>query len=138
VALSDLDIHGLAATGVAAGRLKDWTVTDVRIAGNGWAGWNGDIDGDDSKQWNDAFHSLDGRVERLWRDLSRTTAGGLLAQTAGGYGDGVGTGETQGHWIIEDSAFLYNTSDGLDLLYARSGSNIEIRRTKAIGTPAIS
>ena len=59
---------------------------------------------------------------------------GCWAQTAGGYGDGVGTGSTGGHWIIEDSAFLYNTSDGLDLLYVREeGSSIEIRRTIAEG-----
>lgn len=55
------------------------------------------------------------------------------AQSAGGYGDGVGTGATRGHWIIEESKFLNNTSDGLDLLYAKPGSSIEIRRTLARG-----
>jgi len=56
------------------------------------------------------------------------------AQSAGGYGDGVGTGATGGHWVIEDSVFRYNTSDGLDLLYARlPDSRIEIRRSQAYG-----
>ncbi len=41
--------------------------------------------------------------------------------------------ETRGRWIIEASKFLNNTSDGLDLLYARPGSSIEIRRTLARG-----
>ena len=45
----------------------------------------------------------------------------------------MGTGATQGHWIIEDSEFLYNTSDGLDLLYARPGSIIELTRVHAEG-----
>ena len=35
VRLHDLNIHGLAHGGVWAGRLTDWTVEDVRIAGNG-------------------------------------------------------------------------------------------------------
>ena len=47
---------------------------------------------------------------------------------------GVGTGATGGHWVIEDSIFRYNTSDGLDLLYTRVGdSQIDIRRTRAYG-----
>jgi len=42
VTLRDLDIHGLSDAGVQAGRLSDWTVIDVRIAANGWVGWDGD------------------------------------------------------------------------------------------------
>ncbi len=134
VHLRNLDIHGLAAAGVWAGRLTDWTVEDVRIAGNGWVGWDGDIDGDDSN--SGTLHFRRWTVE--WNGCGETYPGGQPAgcwgQTAGGYGDGVGTGETGGNWIIEDSAFLYNTSDGLDLLYTRlPGSSIEIRRTIAEG-----
>lgn len=58
---------------------------------------------------------------------------GCWAQSAGGYGDGVGTGATRGHWIIEDSSFLFNTSDGLDLLYVVPGGSIELRRVIASG-----
>jgi len=43
VTLHDLDVHGLASTGIQAGRLRDWAVDHVRIAGNGWSGWDGDI-----------------------------------------------------------------------------------------------
>ncbi len=133
VVLRDLDIHGLAAAGVHAGRLTDWTVQDVRIAANGWVGWDGDIAGDDSNtgvfrftrwtvEWNGCGETYpDEQPYQCW------------AQTAGGYGDGVGTGDTTGRWIIEESAFLHNTSDGLDLLYGRPGSSIEIRRTIAAG-----
>ena len=38
------------------------------------------------------------------------------AQQTGGYGDGLGTTSTGGQWLIEDSFFHHNTSDGLDLL----------------------
>ncbi|MFQ5433967.1 MAG: choice-of-anchor Q domain-containing protein [Anaerolineae bacterium] len=134
VHLSHLNIHGLAYGGVHAGRLTDWTVEDVKIVGNGWVGWDGDIDGDDSNSGTLTFR----RWTVAWNGCGETYPGGrptgCWAQTAGGYGDGVGTGETGGTWLIEDSAFLYNTSDGLDLLYTRrGGSSITIRRTIAQG-----
>jgi len=132
VTLRNLDIHGLAYGGVQAGRLRDWTLEHVRLAANGWVGWDGDIYGKDANAGTLTFRHW--TVE--WNGCVETYPGkqptGCWAQTAGGYGDGVGTGETGGHWIIEDSAFLHNTSDGLDLLYTRlAGSQIEIRRTLA-------
>lgn len=125
---------GLASTGVRAGRLTNWTVEDVRIAGNGWAGWDEDIEGADSNAGALVFRRW--RVE--WNGCAETYPGGepagCWAQTAGGYGDGVGTGQTGGQWLIEDSAFLRNTSDGLDLLYVREpGTSITIRQTIAEG-----
>jgi hypothetical protein len=133
VYLHDLNIHGLASTGVRAGRLTDWTVENVRIAGNGWIGWEGDIGDDSSNSGTLLFH----RWTVEWNGCAETYPDGepigCWGQTAGGYGDGVGTGATGGDWIIEDSAFLYNTSDGLDLLYHRLGGSVTIRRTIAEG-----
>lgn len=134
VVLRNLNIHGLANGGVHAGRLADWAVENVRIAGNGWVGWDGDITGDDANSGTLYFKHW--TVE--WNGCGETYPGGqpagCWAQSAGGYGDGVGTGATGGHWIVEDSTFQYNTSDGLDLLYARlPDSSIEIRRTLARG-----
>ncbi len=133
VQLRHLNIHGLAGGGVLAGRLTDWTVEDVRIAGNGWVGWDGDIDDDDSNSGTLLFR----RWTVEWNGCGETYPGGeptgCWAQTAGGYGDGVGTGATGGDWIIEDSAFLHNTSDGLDLLYHELGGSITISRVHAEG-----
>ena len=133
ITLRHLNIHGLAHAGVWAGRLSDWTVEDVRIAGNGWVGWDGDLDGDDSNSGTLTFR----RWTVEWNGCAETYPDGqptgCWAQTAGGYGDGVGTEATGGDWIIEDSAFLHNTSDGLDLLYHRLGGSIVIRRTIAEG-----
>jgi hypothetical protein len=134
VTLKNLDIHGLATAGIRAGRISNWTVEDVRVAGNGWVGWEGDIDGNDSN--SGTIHFKEFIVE--WNGCGETYPGNqphnCWAQTAGGYGDGLGTGATGGHWIFEDSIFRYNTSDGLDLLYARnSGSRIDIKRTMAYG-----
>lgn len=135
VLLQNLDIHGLAHTGVHAARISDWTVQNVRIAGNGWCGWDGDMGAGSSSnsgtltfkrwvvEWNGCAETYPGKLpDHCWD------------QTHGGYGDGVGTHSTRGHWIIEDSIFRYNTSDGLDLLYVRENpSMIEIRRTRAYG-----
>ncbi len=137
VLLKDLDIHGLASGGIQAGRIADWTVENVRIAGNGWVGWNGDLeDGDSSNSGTLTFRNW--TVE--WNGCAETYPGErpdhCWAQSAGGYGDGVGTGATGGHWIIEDSTFRYNTSDGLDLLYLGSDSQTtmaEVRRCLAVG-----
>jgi hypothetical protein len=135
VLLRNLNIHGLAAGGVHAGRLTDWTVENVRIAGNGSVGWDGDL-------WDDNGDSNSGtlifrRWIVEWNGCGETYPGGdpvgCWGQEAGGYGDGVGTGETGGDWIIEDSAFLHNTSDGLDLLYHTLGGSITLNRVRAEG-----
>ncbi|MBP1706018.1 MAG: hypothetical protein H6Q36_1757 [Chloroflexi bacterium] len=138
VLLQNLDIHGLANQGVQAGRLTDWTVENVRVAGNGLAGWNTDLVGDGSNSENHGtFVFRHWTVEwngcgETWPEEDHVACWG---QEAGGYGDGAGFGGTTGgHYIIEDSAFLNNTSDGLDMLYTRlPGATIEIRRTIAEG-----
>ena len=50
-------------------------------------------------------------------------------QEAGGYGDGLGTGATGGDWLFENCYFHHNTSDGLDLLYAKGDSSITVRKS---------
>ena len=133
VYLHDLDIHGLAAGGVHAGRIIDWTVERVRVAGNGMVGWDGDL-------WDDALGDSNSGALTFrhwtveWNGCGETypdgQPAGCWAQTAGGYGDGFATGESGGHWLIEDSVIRYNTSDGLDFLYIREpDSSITIRRT---------
>ncbi|HUV88951.1 MAG TPA: right-handed parallel beta-helix repeat-containing protein, partial [Anaerolineae bacterium] len=84
VHLRDLNIHGLATAGVRAGRLSNWTVENVRIAGNGWIGWEGDIDGNDSNSGTMLFRHW--TVE--WNGCGETYPGGqptgCWGQTAGG------------------------------------------------------
>jgi hypothetical protein len=133
VALTDVNVHGMANRGVHAGRLTDWTLQRLTIRGNGWAGWDGDIPDDDSNAGTIVFREL----ELAWNGCGeRYPSGepwGCWGQTAGGYGDGLGTGATAGHWIIEDSMIHHNTSDGLDLLYMKEGGRVTIRRTWAEG-----
>jgi hypothetical protein len=136
VTLRHLNVHGLANTCVWAGRMTDWTVEDVRTAGCGWAGWSGDV-GDDSANSGTLTFS---RWTVEWNGCAETypeeQPDHCWGQSAGGYGDGVGFARSGGHWIIEDSVFRYNTSDGLDMLYVgvdHPDSQVELRRTRAYG-----
>jgi hypothetical protein len=135
VTLRQLNIHGLANSGIHAGRLTDWTVADVRIAANGWAGWDGDLwdENGDANQGTLTFNRL--LVE--WNGCGETypsnTPTACWDQEAGGYGDGFAPGLTGADWIIEDSAFLYNTSDGIDMLYHQLGGKIILDRVRAEG-----
>jgi hypothetical protein len=133
VTLKNLNIHGLAHTGIKAGRLENWLIEDVKIVANGWSGWDGDIEGDDSNTGTITFR----RVDIEWNGCGERWPDGEIfgcwGQTAGGYGDGLGTGATGGDWIFEDTKFLHNTSDGLDLLYHVDDGSITIRRVMAEG-----
>lgn len=121
VLLHDLDIHGLAHTGIAAGGLRDWTLERVRINRNGWVGWDGDI-GDASSN-SGAIVLRD--VEIAWNGCGERWQTGkphaCWAQESGGYGDGLGTAKTAGHWLFERVRVHHNTSDGIDLLYLDGG-----------------
>jgi hypothetical protein len=73
-----------------------------------------------------------------WNGCAETWPGQAPAncwgQSAGGYGDGVGMAATGGDWLVEDSTFRYNTSDGLDLLYVgreASDATVTVRRVLA-------
>lgn len=133
--LHDLNIHGLANVGVYAGGLDNWTVERVRIAANGWVGWNGDI-GSGSSNSGPIVLS---HVEIAWNGCGERWQTGVIhacwAQQAGGYGDGLGTASTGGQWLVEDSYIHHNTSDGLDLLYLDGAptTSVVVRRVRAEG-----
>jgi hypothetical protein len=135
VHLHDLDIHGLANRGIIAGGLTDWTVERVKIVANGWAGWDGDIGSNSSNSGNIILRDVEIGWNGCGEKWQSKSPWACWAQTASGYGDGLGTARTGGHWLIEDSYIHHNTSDGLDLLYMDGGSNssVTVRRTHAVG-----
>jgi hypothetical protein len=126
VSLNDLHIHGLARNGIQAGRIGDWRLDRVRIIANGWAGWDGSIGADSSNHGTLQFTD----VEIAWNGCSRTWPEGDIegcwAESTGGYGDGLGTAQTGGHWHFERVSVHHNTSDGLDLLYLDGGASVTI------------
>ena len=131
VLLRDLDIHGLANTGISAGRVRDWRVERVRIRANGWVGWNGDIGKDDSSNAGTMRFS---DVEIAWNGCGERVQGGAIfgcwAQEEGGYGDGLGTARTGADWIFERVRVHDNTSDGLDLLYADGSGRVVVKNSQ--------
>ena len=133
VVLRDLHIHGLANRGINAGRIHDWTLERVRIRGNGWAGWDGTVGSNSANSGEIRFYESEigwnGCIES-WPDGEMF---GCWGQGGGGWGDGLGTSETGGHWIFEDSTVHHNTSDGIDLLYLNDDGQVTIRRTLVNG-----
>lgn len=129
VSLRDVNIHGLANRGVYAGGLADWTMDNVQIVANGWAGWDGDIGSASSNSGTILFTES----EISWNGCAERWPGGekfgCWGQGGGGYGDGLGTAETGGHWIFDRSVIQYNTSDGIDLLYLRDDGEVSVSRT---------
>jgi hypothetical protein len=138
VYLHDLDIHGLANDGVRAGRLTDWTVDRVKIIGNGFAGWDGDISNGDksvdtSNHGTIRFHHGEIGYNGCGERYPGGQIYGCWGQEEGGYGDGLGTGRTGGNWVFEDMYVHHNTQDGLDLLYADGTGSITMNRVRAEG-----
>jgi hypothetical protein len=134
VRLRDLNIHGMAHIGIQAAGLSDWTLERVAINNNGWVGWEGNIKGRNSS--NSGQIVMRG-VEVAWNGCGERWRTGkpwaCWAQQSGGYGDGLGTTHTGGQWLIEDSSFHHNTSDGLDLRYldGAARTSATIRRVHA-------
>lgn len=125
IALTDVNVHGLANRGIVAGGIADWTLTRVKINGNAWAGWDGDVGTGSSNSgkiaftdseiaWNGCIEGLDGKAVKCH------------GQNNGGYGDGLGTAATGGHWSFTNAQVHHNTSDGIDLLYANGTGAIAV------------
>lgn len=119
--LRQLNIHGFASAAVIAPRVKDVKIQQSRLVGNGSVGWEGDHhEGADSSgliYFQQSEIAYNGCVEQLDGSFA-----GCWAQESGGYGDGLGTGDTGGNWLFELVAIHHNTSDGLDLLYNNQGN----------------
>ncbi|HEU4773631.1 MAG TPA: NEW3 domain-containing protein [Lysobacter sp.] len=132
--LHDVNIHGMAANGINAGKLTNWTMERVRINANGWAGWDANVGSDSSNSGQIVLRD----IEIAWNGCGEDPNTGAIvncwAQKAGGYGDGLGTITTGGQWLIEDAFVHHNTSDGLDLLYldGAAGTSVTLRRVYAV------
>jgi len=134
VLIKNVNIHGMAHGGIYAGRLKDWTLDTVKIVGNSFVGWDGDIGAEVSS--NSGTISFN-KVTIAYNGCGETYPGKLpyncFSQSQSGYGDGLGTAKTGGNWIFTNSNVSHNTSDGIDLLYHNGSGTITINRVRAEG-----
>lgn len=135
VTLQNLDIHGFPYYGIVAGELTGTTtVTGVTLRANAWAGWNGDLGGNGTNSKNSGTLNFT-NVVIAWNGCTEAfptdTIVGCRGADQGGYGDGLGTALTGGNWTFTNSQFLYNTSDGLDLLYADGTGTVMVDHVTA-------
>lgn len=130
LSLANINIHGVYE-GVRSGRLTNFSATNLRLWANSFAGWDGDIrngqSGVDTSNYGQIYFN---NLVVGWSGCSErwpsSTIYGCWDQNDGGYGDGLGTGPTQGHWVFINSKFQNNVSDGLDLLYHSNLDDIYI------------
>lgn len=131
--MHDVNVHGMAARGFNAGGLSNWTLERVKMNKNGSAGWDGNV-GTGSNSGQMILRD----IEIGWNGCGERVATGepwaCWAQTTGGYGDGFGTVDTGGQWLIEDAFIHHNTSDGLDLRYMNGAdtTNVTLRRIYSV------
>lgn len=128
--LKNLDVHGFAHVGIYVDSKggSNWLVENTTIQYNGWAGLDGQ-----NFSGNMTFRRLDVSWNGCSDSYPSNTASGCWGQTAGGYGDGVGLDDSIGSWIIEDSKFFHNTSDGLDMLYLLPAASVTLDRIHSEG-----
>lgn len=138
ITLKDMDIQGLSK-GIHAGRLENVTLNNVNLYANYSVGWDGDIN------YLAGGNSSSNTGTITFKNSSITFNGcGLIynpgasnhghphacaKQDLGGYGDGVGTGETGGDWIFDNVKVLHNNSDGIDLLYHHLGGTVTVKNS---------
>lgn len=141
VHLTDMDIHGMAKKGIFAYHNGDWTLTRVKITGNGFVGWDSDGSGDDSYTGTTDFETVTMKFNGCGETYPLTTSDltsvsnlhHCWSQGQGGYGDAVGLGDgNTGNWIVNLSDISNNVSDGIDLLHGSDGV-IKITRSKVEG-----
>ena len=131
--IHDVNIHGMAKNGVNAGDLSYWTLQRVKINKNGAAGWDGNIGDNGSNSGKMVLSD----IEIAWNGCGEKSTGEVWAcwaQKTGGYGDGFGTTDTGGQWLVEDAFVHHNTSDGLDFRYmdGASGTKVTMRRVYSV------
>jgi len=132
--LHDVNVHGMAKNGFNAGGLTNWTLERVKMNKNGSAGWDGNVSTGGSN--SGAMVMRD--IEIAWNGCGEKVATGepwaCWAQQTGGYGDGFGTIDTGGQWLIEDAFIHHNTSDGLDLRYmdGADSTKVTLRRIYSV------
>ncbi|MCA9401589.1 MAG: right-handed parallel beta-helix repeat-containing protein, partial [Candidatus Omnitrophica bacterium] len=139
VYLKNVNIHGMGYAGLYTARLKDWTMEDIKINGNGQAGWHGEHIQYKSSNAGDIILR---RAQINWNGCAESypektspVRGSCCSQGQTCYTDGIGMADSGGNYLIEDSEVSFNSEDGIDLLHVTTDPNstIIVRRTRAEG-----
>jgi hypothetical protein len=109
-------------------------VEHVKINKNGRVGWNFNIGTGSSNSGKITLRD----IEIAWNGCGERVATGEVwacwAQQTGGYGDGLGTTDTGGQFLVEDAFVHHNTSDGLDFRYMDGAptTSVTLRRVYSV------
>ncbi|BCL59424.1 hypothetical protein DGMP_01170 [Desulfomarina profundi] len=127
--MKNINIHGITGPAIRGAEITDWTVEDSRFSYNNSGGINAETPGKTpnsfygTMRFNHVDISWNGCVED-YPNTGSIVAGSCVGGNNGGFGDGVGLAETGGTWYWDNSTFIGNVEDGLDMLYMRTGSGI--------------
>ncbi len=143
ILLDGVKIHGMRVYGLYGGGGNDITIQDSLINYNAFGGWNVDSCSSDGTCGMTGTITIDGSSFNGNGCVEDNPGYGTIASSGcyngnnGGDGDGIGSHNTAGDWVVTDSQFSYNTADGLDLLYlnrgAYSGGSVSFKRSSGEG-----
>jgi len=134
--LKDINIHGMAYSGMTTAEISNWKMVNVDISYNSEAGWKGDVGGVTNNtgyiEWVGGNVDWNGCIESL------TTAGTVkdsscTGEDSGNYSDGIGMDNTGGTWILKDLNVSNNVQDGIDLLYVLNTGQVIIENLFSSG-----
>ena len=132
---SNLDIHGLAFSGMNIGGVNGLTLSKVNIDGNHTGGWDGDIGEVGSESaFSGTINILNSKIrfngcsENYPRSSSFSASDYLDCGTRDS-ADGAGFYNTGGIWNVKNSEFSHNSSDGLDLLYCNNNCTVNVDKS---------
>lgn len=122
ITLRNLNIHGFAGRGVMAGRWKNLTVKNVKVNGNVYAGWDGDLDGtggNDPIDGNNLFQDFEVAYNGCIEDKNNNPIECITQGQGPGYSDGFTIDDAiNGAILTLDNVYIHhNGSDGFDGLY---------------------
>lgn len=128
--MKNLDVHGLSLYGLQIGGFNGWTREYVNVDGNYFANVEGDRAGHSNTSFSGTISILNSKnryagCEEAYppsATFAHADYSGCTDQNASGYGDGEGTYQSGGNYVIKNSEWSNSASDGLDLLYHTSGS----------------
>lgn len=144
IILKNLNIHGMYVYGIYGGGVSAIRLDNTKSNYNPFGGWEGDsCSGAGTCGATGAIDIVNGSQingNGCVEDSSAPgtiKAEGCFSQDQGGYGDGIGFGNTGGAWTVTDSEINNNVSDGIDLLYMNNGSysggTVTIKRSRFEG-----
>lgn len=153
ITLENLYIHDLFGHGLK-GNVNTMNVIDTNLEFNSTGGWNADVCTEKTTQCpvsgtitfsgSTPVTTTNSKCSVKWNGCQEAPgsdsipANGLCAdQSAGGYGDGLGTNYSNADFIFNQCDVSWNTQDGVDLLYLNrggmTGGSVTIKRSRVEG-----